>query len=180
MKFVPTPLPGVWVVDLEPHMDARGFFARAFCEREFADHGLEPRIAQCNLSRNRYRGTLRGLHWQAAPYAEAKLVRVVRGAVFDVVVDLRVDSPTYCQAFTTTLTAEEGRAVYVPRGCAHGFLTLEHDTDIFYQMSEFYRPEFARGARWDDPAFSIPWPEPPRHISDRDLAHPLFVPERQT
>ncbi|MCX7818371.1 MAG: dTDP-4-dehydrorhamnose 3,5-epimerase family protein [Kiritimatiellae bacterium] len=178
MKFEPSPLPGVWVVELEPHRDARGYFARAFCAREFAAHGLETVYVQCNLSGNRHRGTLRGLHWQAAPHEEAKLVRVVRGAVFDAVVDLRPDSPTYLQAFTTVLDAAGGRALYVPRGCAHGFLTLEDNTDVFYQMSEYYVPELARGARWDDPAFSIPWPEPPRFISERDLAHPPFRPAR--
>jgi len=178
VRFEPTPLPGVWVVELEPHRDERGYFARAFCAREFAAHGLETTFVQCNVSGNRYRGTLRGLHWQAAPHEEVKLVRVVRGAAFDVVVDLRADSPTYCRCFTTMLDARSGRAVYVPRGCAHGFLTLEDDTDVFYQMSEFYVPELARGARWDDPAFSIPWPEVPQFISERDRTHPPFLPVR--
>ncbi len=175
MIFRPTPLEGVWIVDLEPHTDERGFFARAFCAREFAGHGLDAAFVQCNLSRNRRRGTLRGLHWQAPPREEAKLVRVVRGAIFDAVVDIRPGSPTFRQAFTLRLEDESGRALYVPRGCAHGFLTLEDDTDVFYLMSDFFAPELARGARWDDPAFAIPWPEPPRYISPRDQAHPPFA-----
>ena len=174
MIFTPAPLPGVWLVDLEPHRDDRGFFARSFCAHEFAAHGLEPVIAQCNVSWNAHRGTMRGLHWQAPPHGEAKLVRVTRGAVFDAVVDLRPDSPTWKRVFTVALDAASRRALYVPAGFAHGFLTLEDDTEVLYHMSEYYVPGSARGARWNDPAFAIPWPSPPLHISDRDCGYPDF------
>lgn len=175
MIFTPLDeIAGLWMIDLEPHVDDRGFFARTFCAREFAAHGLPPLFVQRNVSSNRRRGTLRGMHWQAPPAEEAKLVRVVRGAIFDAVVDLRPGSPSRLRVCTARLDAASGRALFVPAGCAHGFLTLEDDTDVEYQMSEYYVPELALGARWDDPAFAIPWPEPPRHISPRDLAHPPF------
>lgn len=170
-------LPGACIVELEPRADERGFFARSYCVREFEAHGLEPRIVQCNVSYNRHRGTLRGMHYQAAPHGEAKLVRCTRGAIYDVILDLRPESATFCQWRGVELRAEPGvpaRMLYVPVGFAHGYLTLEDDTEVFYQMSEFYSPEASRGVRWDDPAFGIEWPEPVRVISERDRTYPDF------
>jgi dTDP-4-dehydrorhamnose 3,5-epimerase len=178
VKFAPATLGGAMVVELERREDERGFFARSFCEREFADQGLDPCVAQCNISFNRRRGTLRGLHWQAVPHAEAKLVRVTRGALWDVIVDLRPDSATYCQWFGTELTAENRRALYVPARFAHGFQTLTDDVEVFYQMSACYAAEAQRGARWDDPAFGIQWPVRSPFLSARDAAYPDFAPER--
>jgi dTDP-4-dehydrorhamnose 3,5-epimerase len=179
--FTPARLQGVYEIDVTPHEDRRGFFARSFCQREFAAHGLNPRVVQCNVSYNRRRGTLRGMHYQAAPDAEAKLIRCVRGAVYDVVVDLRAESPTFRQWAAAELRAEPGRPskmLYVPEGFAHGFLTLQDDTEVLYQMSEFFVPDAARGVRWDDPAFSVQWPEPVRVISERDRSYPDFTRER--
>lgn len=181
MIFNETRLRGVFEIDLAPQQDERGFFARSYCWREFEQHGLNPRVVQCNVSYNRHRGTLRGMHYQAPPASEAKLIRCLRGALYDVVVDLREESPTYCQWFGTELTARPGgpsRMLYVPEGFAHGFLTLEDDTEVFYQMSEFYAPAAARGFRWNDPSFGIGWPEPVRVISERDQEYPDFVVER--
>jgi dTDP-4-dehydrorhamnose 3,5-epimerase len=174
MKFSPTKMSGVWVVDLERHEDERGFFARSWCQREFAQHGLNPNLVQCNVSFNRKRGTLRGMHYQVAPHAEAKLVRCTRCAIFDVAVDLRPDSPTYRQWLSIELAAENGRALYIPEGFSHGFQTLADDSEVFYQMSEFFHPECARGLRWNDPAFGIIWPAPNPTISDRDQNLPLL------
>jgi len=176
--FTELDLPGAHVIDLEPHRDERGFFARTWCRREFWDHGLETRIAQCNLSYNRRRGTLRGMHYQAPPHGEVKLVRCVRGAFVDVIVDLRPESATRGCHAAVELTAENRRALYVPRGFAHGFQTLEDDTEILYQMSEFHAPEHARGYRHDDPAFGIEWPVEPPIVNDRDLEWPPFDPDR--
>lgn len=181
MIFTETRLRGLFQIDLAPHEDARGYFARSFCSREFDSHGLNPRVVQCNVSYNRRRGTLRGMHYQAAPDAEAKLIRCVRGAIYDVAVDLRPDSPTCRQWTGIELRAEPGRParmLYIPEGFAHGFLTLDDDTEVFYQMSEFFAPDAARGFRWDDPAFAIEWPEPVRVISDRDRTYPDFVVDR--
>ena len=174
MIFVPTPLPGVFVVEPERREDERGFFARTFCAREFAERGLESRVAQCSVSFNPRRATLRGLHYQAAPHAEAKLVRCTRGEIFDVAVDLRPDSPAFRRHLGLILSAEDRRMLYVPAGCAHGFETLTDDCEVFYQISEPHTPEAARGVRWDDPAFAIPWPLPPAVISERDRAYPDF------
>ena len=176
MIFRETKLSGVYQIDLERHEDERGFFARAFCEREFSAHGLLPRYPQWNLSHNRARGTLRGLHLQARPHAEVKVVRCVAGAIFDVVVDLRRGSPRYRQWVGVELSAENASALYVPEGCAHGFITLRADSDVFYQMSAFHAPEAARGFRWNDPAFAIQWPVTPTVISARDSAFPDFDP----
>ena len=161
---------------VKPHRleDDRGFFARTWCAREFAEHGLEPSLSQCSISFNKGRGTLRGLHYQAPPYAEAKLVRCTRGAVFDVIVDLRPASSTYLRHCTVTLTADNRDALYVPKGCAHGFLTLEDESEVLYQMSSDYVPTAARGVRWDDPAFGIAWPAAPDVIADRDRTWPLL------
>ena len=180
MRFQPLQLPGVFAIALEPHRDERGFFARTFCTDAFAAHGLNPAVRQCNLSHNARRGTLRGLHWQAAPAAEDKLVRCVRGAAWDVVVDARPGSPTFGRWASVELTDENRRSVYVPAGLAHGFLTLADDTELLYQMSEAHRPELARGARWDDPALAIEWPFAPAVISARDAAYPLIGQEALT
>lgn len=175
MIFRESELAGAWLIDLEPIDDERGFFARTFCRVEFAAHGLETGVAQCNLSYNRHRGTLRGMHFQAAPGEEAKLVRCTRGAIFDVIVDLRPDSATYCRWVGVALSAAERRMLWVPQGLAHGFLTLEDHAEVCYQMSAPFRPELARGVRWNDPAFAIDWPEPPRVISERDRSYPDFT-----
>ena len=174
MKFLPTPLAGAYLIELEQLDDERGFFARSFCQNEFKAHGLDPVVAQCNVSFNRRRGTLRGLHYQAAPHAEAKLVRCTRGAVWDVIVDLRKGSLTVRQWHAAELTAENRRALYVPAGFAHGFQTLADDTEVLYQMSEFYHPESARGVRWDDPALGIDWPVPDPILSNRDRSYALL------
>ena len=175
MIFQPTGLAGAYVIAIERLSDARGFFARSFCAREFEDHGLNPSLAQCNISYNRHAGTLRGMHFQASPFEEAKLVRCTRGAIHDVIIDLRPDSPTFMQHVGVQLTPDARNMLYVPEGFAHGFLTLEDHTEVFYQMSEFYVPGAARGFRWDDPAFAIDWPAPVSVISERDAAYADFA-----
>jgi dTDP-4-dehydrorhamnose 3,5-epimerase len=174
LRFRETPLRGAYVVELTPSADDRGFFARAYCDGEFAAHGLPTRWPQCNLSRNTRAHTLRGLHYNAAPHREAKLVRCVRGAAWDVIVDLRAGSPTRLQWFGVELTAEAGNAVYVPQGFLHGFVTLRDDSDVFYQMGASYVPNAARGLRWNDPRFGIVWPVEPAVISERDRTYPDF------
>lgn len=176
MRLVKLGLPGAWLIEIEPHHDERGFFARTFCARELARHGLDVRVAQTSVSWNPRRGTLRGLHWQAQPHAEAKLVRCVRGRVYDVLVDVRDDSHTWRQHVAVELSADARTAVYVPPGVAHGFLTLSDDCEIQYQMSEFHEPAAARGARFDDPAFGIVWPEPVAVVSGRDRSWPDYLP----
>ncbi len=175
MKFTETPLLGAFIIDLEPHQDERGFFARTFCAREFAKHGLNSAVVQCNLSSNLKAGTLRGMHFQQPPGSEAKLVRCVRGAIHDVVVDLRPQSTTYRGQFTVELSMQNRRALFVPALFAHGFQTLTDDTEVEYQMSEAYAPETARGFRYDDPAFAIRWPLPISVISQQDLNWPPFI-----
>lgn len=177
MIFLETPLPGAFVLGSESREDSRGSFARTFCRREFEEHGLDPQVAQCNLSFNRRRGTLRGMHYQAAPREEVKLVRCVRGAIYDVIIDLRPDSPTYTRHFGVVLSAEERNALYIPRGFAHGFQSMEDETEVMYQMSEFYSPEHARGVRWNDPVFGIEWPIADPIILERDATYPDFLPE---
>jgi len=177
MKFNPTKIPGVFLIELEKRGDDRGFFARLFCEREFRQHGLNPRVVQMNNSVSRDRGTLRGIHYQLAPKAEDKTFRCVRGALFDVVIDLRPQSPTFLQHFATELTAENRLMVHVPQGCANSFLTLADDTEIIYLTSEFYSPEHERGIRYNDPKLGIRWPMEPAVISDKDRSHPDFHPE---
>jgi dTDP-4-dehydrorhamnose 3,5-epimerase len=174
VRYERTSLEGAWIVELEPRADERGFFARTFCEREFRERGIDHHFPQCNLSRNRRAGTLRGMHYEAAPTRESKLVRCSSGAVYDVIVDLRPESPTYRRWTAVELDAESGRALFIPAGFAHGFLTRVDDTDVFYHMGDLYAPERARGFRWDDPAFGIHWPEAPRVISDRDATYPDF------
>jgi dTDP-4-dehydrorhamnose 3,5-epimerase len=172
-----TPLPGVLVIDLMPLVDERGFFAVGFSKAFFGKHGLNPNVEQVNLSYNKAQGTLRGMHYQRAPFEEVKTVRCVRGAAFDVVVDLRPDSPTYCQWFGAELTAENRRALYVPEGVAHGFQTLTEHTEVIYTVSAPYTPSHSAGVRWDDPAFHIKWPETAnRTIHSRDRTYPDFVP----
>jgi dTDP-4-dehydrorhamnose 3,5-epimerase len=171
MFFRETPLKGAFLIEPERLEDERGFFARTFCRKEFEAHGLNPDIAQCSVSFNRRKGTLRGMHFQAAPHAEDKVVRCADGAIYDVIVDLRPDSPTFRHWIAAELTAENRRMFYIPAGFAHGFQTLQDNVEILYQMSESYHPESARGARWDDPAFGITWPETSeRIISARDKA----------
>jgi dTDP-4-dehydrorhamnose 3,5-epimerase len=174
MRFAPL-LPGAFRIDVEPHADDRGLFARTFCAREFAAHGLPAAFVQCSTSFNARRGTLRGLHWQAEPHAEAKLVRCTRGRAWDVVVDLRPDSATFRRWAAVEIGAGNRTAVFVPEGFAHGFQTLEDDTEILYQMTAFYVADLARGAPWDDPAFAIGWPLPDPILSPRDARHPPFA-----
>jgi len=178
MKFTPTRLRGAYVVEIEPLADERGFFARSWCEREFAEHGLSGELVQCNISYNRAKGTLRGMHYQAAPHEEVKLVRCTQGAIYDVLVDLRPDSPTYRSWIAYELTAANRRMLYVPAGLAHGFQTLKDDSEVFYQMSVFYHPPSARGVRWNDPAFGIEWPIAAPVLSPKDAAYPDFVDAR--
>jgi dTDP-4-dehydrorhamnose 3,5-epimerase len=176
VKFVATPLAGAFVIELDLLADERGHFARTFDAQEFARHGLDPAVVQCNTSFNSRAGTLRGMHYQADPDGEAKLVRCTRGAVFDVIVDLRPGSGTHCRWFGTELTADNGRMLYVPVGFAHGFQTLADESEVSYQMSHHYVAEQARGVRWDDPAFGIEWPPADRTISDRDRQYPDYRP----
>jgi dTDP-4-dehydrorhamnose 3,5-epimerase len=178
MRLAPTPLAGAHVMHLQRLVDERGHFTRTFDAAQFAEHELEPTVVQCSVSHNRRAGTLRGLHFQAEPHAEAKLVRVVRGALFDVIVDLRPDSDTHRQWFGVTLTSANDLAVYVPPGFAHGFQTLVDGTEVLYQMSAPYVPGAACGVRWDDPAFGIDWPPAPpagRVMSERDASYPDLV-----
>lgn len=174
MRFLPTEIEGAFLIELKPIHDERGFFARTFCRDEFAAHGLEVEIVQCNLSSNKLRGTLRGLHFQAEPVAEAKIVSCARGAIFDVIVDLRPESASYGRSFCTDLDAEQHRLLYAPKGCAHGFQTLAPDTMVAYQMTAAYRPEAAHGVRWNDPTLAIPWPLPEPILSPRDATLPLL------
>ena len=195
MIFKETKLKGAFIIEPEKIEDERGFFARTYCRREFESHGLKPYVVQCNISYNKRRGTLRGMHYQVGPYEEAKLVSCIRGALYDVIIDLRSDSPTYRQwialelsghnaAHCSPLTAVSAHCspltvnynmLYIPEGFAHGFLTLTDNTEVFYQMSEFYMPESARGVRWNDPAFGIMWPIDVAVISERDSKYPDFL-----
>jgi dTDP-4-dehydrorhamnose 3,5-epimerase len=174
MIFYKTRIEGVIEIHLEPNPDDRGFFARTWCQNEFEKQGLNSKLVQCSLSFNTKKGTLRGMHYQAPPHVEAKLVRCSRGAVYDVVIDLRPESPTYEQWVGLLLTADKRNMLYVPERCAHGFLTLADETEVFYQMSEFFSPESARGVRWNDPAFQIVWPGAVEVISERDRNYPDF------
>jgi dTDP-4-dehydrorhamnose 3,5-epimerase len=172
VHFVPTGLSGAYVLEQERLADERGWFARTWCRREFEEHGLEPGLAQCSASFNVRVGTVRGLHYQAPPFAEAKLVRCVRGALFDVAVDLRPDSPTFARWHGAELTPENGRMLYVPKGFAHGYITLVDATEVSYEMSEVYSPTHARGIRWSDPLVRVEWPRPVEVISPRDREYP--------
>lgn len=176
MIFTGTSIGGVIIVDIERHEDERGFFARTWCRREFETQGLNSDLVQCSMSSNRRRGTLRGLHYQAAPHQEDKLVRCTRGAVYDVALDLRHDSPTFMHHVAVELTESNARALFIPPGVAHGFQTLLDDTQLLYQMSEFYAPGYGRGVRWNDPAFGISWPIADPSLNDRDAGYPDFTP----
>lgn len=171
MIFTKSKLLGAFIVDLESSNDDRGFFARAWCAKEFNKNGLADKLCQCNLSYNKKKGTLRGMHYQIAPYQEDKMVRCIRGAIYDLIIDLRKNSPTYKQWLGVELTAENHRMLYVPKGFAHGFITLEDDTEVFYQVSEFYTPNSERGIRYNDPAFNIILPTEIKIISDKDKNH---------
>jgi len=175
MTFLETKLPGVYEIQPKMLRDERGFFARSWCHEEFASRGLNSRLVQCSISGNLRKGTLRGLHYQAAPFPEAKLVRCTRGSIFDVALDLRQDFPTFKQWTGVVLSADNHRMLFIPEGCAHGFLTLQDDCEVFYQMSEFYHPESARGVRWNDPAFAIDWPGKVSVISARDASYVDFT-----
>jgi dTDP-4-dehydrorhamnose 3,5-epimerase len=177
--FTDTPISGAYLIEPEPSADERGLFARTFCAEEFAGRGLDARVSQCNTSANRRAGTLRGLHYQADPHGEAKLVRCTRGAIFDVAVDLRSSSGTYLRWAAAELTADNRQAFFIPAGCAHGFQTLADDSEVLYQMSTPYVPGSGRGVRWNDPAFGIAWPGPPpagRTMSERDRGYPDLTP----
>jgi dTDP-4-dehydrorhamnose 3,5-epimerase len=172
MQFTETEIRGAFILDAEQIADERGFFARSWARDEFEAHGLNPHLAQCNLSYNHRKGTVRGMHWQAAPHAETKLVRCTQGGIYDVVVDLRADSPTYLRWIGAELTAENRRALYIPEGCGHGFQTLADATEVLYMITEYYTPAAARGMRWNDPAITVTWPLAVTVISERDAQYP--------
>ena len=176
MKFTETPLQGAFVIELEKRGDERGFFARTFCENEYRAHGLNPNLVQINNSWSKFKGTLRGMHYQLAPNAEDKVFRCIRGAIFDAIIDLRPESPTFQKHFSIELAAENRTMLYIPKGFAHGFMTLADDTETFYFVTEFYSPTSERGIRYNDPQFGIPWPLEPSVISDKDKNLPDFNP----
>lgn len=171
VKFIEMPLQGAYRLELEPVIDERGFFARAWCQQEFKEYDLNPNLVQCNISFNHRKGTLRGMHYQAKPHAEVKLVRCISGAIYDVIIDLRPQSPTFMQWTAIELTAANRHMLYIPAGLAHGFQTLLDNTEVFYHMSARYHPESAKGIRWDDPAFNIHWPPDQRIMSTKDLQY---------
>lgn len=174
MKFTPLPLAGAYLIDLEKKGDERGFFARVFCREEFAQAGLESQFVQVNNSASAAQGTLRGLHYQLPPFCETKLVRCIKGSLWDVIVDLRPSSPTFLQHFGAVLSEENRQMMYVPHGFAHGFLTLEPNAEVIYFVSQFYSKEWERGLRWNDPALRIEWPDQPTVLSERDASHTDF------
>jgi dTDP-4-dehydrorhamnose 3,5-epimerase len=172
MKFQPTAVTGAFLIEPERHEDDRGFFARTYCVDELAQHGLDPKVVQRSISYNRRRGTLRGMHFQTAPHEENKIVSCIRGEIYDVVLDVRPASPSYRRWVGATLTADNHKLLFVPKGCAHGFITLTDDAIVHYEISEFHHPESARGVRYDDPAFGISWPLAPVVVHQRDLSYP--------
>jgi dTDP-4-dehydrorhamnose 3,5-epimerase len=174
VRFEPTAIVGAFFIELDVHQDERGWFARTFCEQAFAHAGINLRVVQTNVSSNPTAETLRGMHYQAPPHEEPKLIQCVRGRVFDVAIDLRLNAPSYRRCVCTELSADENRLFFIPPGCAHGFLTLEDNSDVFYYMGAAFVPDSGRGVRWNDPAFNIPWPMPPRLISARDAAYRDF------
>lgn len=174
MKFIETKLAGSYIVELDPIEDERGFFSRAFCGEEFAEIGLNGDVCQANLSWNKFRNTLRGMHYQRAPYQETKLIRCTRGALYDVIIDLRRESPTFGESFGIELSANNRRSLFVPRDFAHGFIALQDDTEAFYMVSQHYNRDAEAGIRWNDPFFNIQWPCEPIHISDKDAAWPDY------
>jgi dTDP-4-dehydrorhamnose 3,5-epimerase len=175
VKFTETPLQGAYLIEIEPHADERGFFARTWCREEFREHKLNMTIAQCSISHNKKRGTLRGVHYQIKPYEETKVVACVSGAIYDLIVDLRPASSTFKKWFAVELRANQKNMLYVPEGFAHGFQTLEDESEVFYQISQTYQPEYSRGIRFDDPAFGFRWPIEERNISERDRTFPDFT-----
>lgn len=178
MKFIKTKLEGAYIIEIEKITDERGFLARSWCEKEFAKHGLNSKLLQCNISFNQKKGTLRGMHYQAKPYEETKLVRCTQGAIYDVIIDIRHDSPTFQQWLGIELTSENRQMLYIPEGFAHGFQTLVDNTEVFYQMSEFYSAESARGIRWDDPQIAIEWLITDNLIiSEKDQSYEMFDPK---
>lgn len=176
MRITETHISGAWIIDAERVDDERGFYALAWARDAFEAYGLNATLAQCNFSYNHRKGTVRGMHWQAAPHAETKLVRCICGGIHDVVVDVREGSPTYRQWIGVDLTAENHRALYIPEGCAHGFQTLEDATEVFYMITDYYAPAAARGMRWNDPAINVIWPLDVSVISERDAQYPAFLP----
>jgi dTDP-4-dehydrorhamnose 3,5-epimerase len=176
MIFTPTPIPGAFLIDLERKIDERGFFARAFCEMEFGKRGLVDKFCQVNNSLSLYKGTLRGMHYQLAPRAETKVIRCIRGALYDMILDLRQGSPTFGRNFGAELSAENRRMMYLPKGVAHGLLTLTDDTEMIYLVDEFYSPRHERIIRYNDPKFELPWPGTPAVISDKDKGQSDFDP----
>lgn len=178
MKFTATDIAGVDLITLEKHSDDRGFFARTFCKQELTAHGHDFEIDQANLSFNHHAGTLRGMHYQAAPVGDPKIVRCISGAIYDVVIDLRANSPTYCQWVGAELSATNRNSLVIPAGCAHGFLTLNPDTEVLYLMGAPFVPDLASGVRWNDPAFGIKWPQKPAIINDRDANYPDYEPSK--
>ncbi len=174
MNFSDTPISGVWIITPDPVYDERGYFARSFCQKEFLDHGLVMDIVQCNMSFNKKKGTLRGMHFQSTPFEEKKLVSCIKGAIYDVVLDLRENSLTFCQYFSIELGEENCKILYVPEGCAHGFQTLNDNSVVYYQMSEFFHPEYSGGVRWNDPEFAIQWPIEQKILSDKDQSYSDF------
>jgi len=175
MIFTETKLKGAFIIDIDALEDERGFFARSWCKDEFEKHGLNPQLVQCNISFNKKRGTLRGMHYQVEPFPEAKLVRCTMGVIYDVIIDLRPDSSTFKNWLGVELSVQNRRGIYIPFGFAHGFQTLTDNSEVFYQMSEFYHLECSKGVRWNDPAFGIIWPQDNYIISDRDNKYPDFV-----
>lgn len=175
MRFHALSVEGAFVVELEPINDERGFFARMWSAEDFASRELDPELVQMSMSYNARAGTVRGMHYQVAPHEETKLVRCTRGSIHDVIVDLRAGSPSFMRYASVDLSSDNRRAIYIPKGCAHGFQTLEDDTEVLYQISSEYAPHAARGVRWNDPAFAVPWPIAPTCISERDQAFPDFV-----
>lgn len=186
MIFTETKLKGAYIIEPERIEDERGFFSRTFCRKEFEAHGLNPNLVQCNISYNKKKGTLRGMHYQIAPHKEAKLVSCIRGSIYDIIIDVRPDSLTYGQWIAVELPAHcsshpaSFKMLYIPEGFAHGFQTLEDDTLVFYQMSEFYHPQSARGIRWDDPMFAIQWPIYDKIISDKDRSYDIWETKDKT
>lgn len=174
MRFLETPLEGTFILEPEPLQDERGFFARTWCAEEARRHGVATCFVQVNVSQNRSRGTIRGLHYQVAPYGEDKVVQCIRGRIFDVVLDLRVGSATYREFYSLELSQTNRRMLYIPKGLAHGFQTLADDSEVQYFMSEYYHPESSRGVRWDDPGFDVPWPLELSAISEKDRSYPDF------
>ena len=174
MKFIETLLPGAYIIELEKYADERGYFARTYCQKEFRSRGLHDTFVQSNVSYNRQKGTLRGMHYQAEPYGEVKVVTCTAGEIYDVIIDLRPDSETYCRWFGVSLSETYEQSLYIPKGFAHGFQTIRDNSIVHYQMGEFYQPDYARGVRWDDPIFGIQWPLPVSTVSEKDSNYPDF------